>query len=339
VLRLDEDGDLMSKVQWFYNQNEDGRFLRIVLSLGGNAIQRANEQGTFPEQIRNVRIACGQIAEIVARGHQLAITHGNGPQVGSLAVQQEKAVDEIPPQPLHVLGAMTEGQIGYILQQTLINAFGPKSSRRVSSLVTQMVVNKDDPAFMVPSKPIGPFYDEETATNLSLKRGYVIKKVKPTGRFSFRRVVASPDPVRIVEADSIKALLELGTIVISCGGGGVPVVQNERGEYEGVDAVIDKDLATERLAESVRADLVLTLTDVSKVKLNFGKPDETSLDRMTLSEAHRYFDQGQFLAGSMSPKVLAAMRFVEWGGKRAVIASLEDAVAALDGKAGTEMTK
>jgi len=312
--------------------------LRILAALGGNAVKQAHERGTFEEQLKNVRIACYRLAELVEKGYELVITHGNGPQVGNLAIQQEMAEEIVPPQPLHVLGAMTQGQIGYMMQQTLTNILSSKGIKKnIITVVTQVLVKKNDPAFNNPTKPVGPFYTKEEAEKLALKKGYIIKKVKLSGGRVYRRVVPSPDPIRIVEGDSIKNLVDMGFIVIASGGGGIPVILNENGEYEGIDAVIDKDLAGEKLAEAVKADIFLILTDVEKVKLNFGKPDERDINFMTLEEAKKYLEEGHFLPGSMAPKILACIRFIEWGGRKAIITSLDKAVEALDGKTGTHI--
>ena len=315
--------------------------MRIVVAVGGNALERPEEKGTYEEQLRNVRVACGELVQLLAKGHQLLITHGNGPQVGTLALQQEKARVDLPAQPLHVLGAMTQGQIGYMIQQTLQNAAGrARVSESIISIVTQVLVDRSDPAFKNPTKPIGPFYDLETSERLKAERGYVMAKVKPEGVRAYRRVVPSPEPIRIVEAEAIKRLFDEGdVVVIASGGGGIPVVANGEGELEGVEAVVDKDLAAEKLAEAVKAEELLILTDVDGVKLNFGTPKERSLKRLTVGDAKRYLQEGEFLAGSMKPKVLACVRFTEWGGRRAVIASLGRAVESLEEKAGTTFTK
>jgi len=315
--------------------------LRIVVAVGGNALERPEEKGTYEEQLRNVRVACDELVQLLLKGHQLLITHGNGPQVGTLALQQEKARVDLPAQPLHVLGAMTQGQIGYMIQQTLQNAAGrARISESIISIVTQVLVDRSDPAFKNPTKPIGPFYDLETSERLKAERGFVMAKVKPEGVRVYRRVVPSPEPIRIVEAEAIKRLFdEGGVVVIASGGGGIPVVANGEGELEGVEAVVDKDLAAEKLAEAVKAEELLILTDVDGVKLNFGTPKERSLRRLTVDDAKRYLQEGEFLSGSMKPKVQACVRFTEWGGRLAVIASLGRAVESLEEKAGTTFTR
>ncbi len=314
--------------------------MRIVVALGGNALENPEEKGLYEEQMKNVRTACAEIIELLRRRDQVLVTHGNGPQVGNLALQQEKARGDLPVQPLHVLGAMTQGQIGYMLQQTLQNLMMRENlSRPVVTLMTQVLVNRADQAFKNPTKPIGPFYDAETAERLRVERNYAMMKVKPEGVRIYRRVVPSPDPIRIIESDVIKRLTDEGVLVVASGGGGIPVVVDEKGGLHGVDAVIDKDLAAEKLAEAVKADTLLILTNIESVKIDFGKPGERSLKLLRVSEAKRYLAEGQFLPGSMKPKVQACVRFIEWGGSRAVIAPLGRAVESLKGSAGTLFTQ
>ncbi|MCS7386627.1 MAG: carbamate kinase [archaeon GB-1867-005] len=308
---------------------------RVLVALGGNAIKKADEIGTAEEQLRNVRKTCKNLIQLVKMGYQLIITHGNGPQVGNLMIQQEEAEDRVPPQPLDILGAMTQGQIGYMLQQTLQNMLRAEGiGKPVVTVVTQVLVDKNDPAFNNPTKPVGPFYNKDEAEKIARNKGYIIKKIKPGEGRVYRRVVPSPDPIKVIEGDAIRAMVEEGMIVIATGGGGIPVVE-EHGELKGVEAVIDKDLASEKLAEVVKADILLILTDIDKVRLNYGKPNEKPLDKMTLEEAKKYYSEGHFLPGSMGPKVLACIRFLEWGGEKAIIADLERAVEAIKGEAGT----
>jgi len=310
---------------------------RIVVALGGNAIQPADRRCGFKEQLKNIRDACRQLVELVKRGHELVITHGNGPQVGDLLLQQEEAAGLVQPKPLDVLVAMTQGQIGYMLQQTLTNLLREEGiDRPVVTVVTQVLVDGNDPDFRNPSKPVGPFYTEDEARKVAYERGCAIKKVRPNGEKPYRRVVPSPDPRFIVEGEAIKRMLDSGIIVIASGGGGVPVVMDGC-EIRGVEAVVDKDLAGEKLAEMVEADTLLILTDIDKVRLNYGKPNEKCIDRMSVEEAKRYMREGHFPPGSMGPKVLACIRFLEWGGEQAIIASLNDAVRAIEGKAGTHI--
>ncbi len=307
-----------------------------MIALGGNAIKQPHERGTYEEQMRNVGTAAAQIAAIARSGYEIAITHGNGPQVGSLAIQQEQGAHMVPQQPLVVLGAMTQGQIGYMIQQCLDNLL-VDDGKEVVTVVTQVVVSRDDPDFQDPTKPVGPFYDEEAAKRLGAENGWIVKQVRPTGEKSWRRVVSSPMPLGIAEAGVIKRLVESGTIVIASGGGGIPVIRNGEGRLEGVDAVIDKDRAGAKLAEEVDADLFLILTDVEHALLNFGSDHEAPIDEMTTAEARRYLGEGHFKAGSMGPKVEAATVFVERGGEQAIITSLDKAADALDGGTGTHI--
>jgi len=307
-----------------------------MIALGGNAIKQPHERGTFQEQMKNVETAAVQIAVIARNGYEIAITHGNGPQVGNLAIQQEQGAHMVPEQPLVVLGAMTQGQIGYMMQQSLNNLLSD-DGKEVVTVVTQVIVSRDDPDFQDPTKPVGPYYDEETAKRLGAENGWIVKQVRPTGEKTWRRVVPSPIPLGIAEASVIKKLVESGTIVIASGGGGIPVVRNGEGKLEGVDAVIDKDRAGAKLAEEVDANIFLILTDVENALLNFGSENEIPIEKMTTTEAKKYLGEGHFKAGSMGPKVEAAMGFVERGGERAIITSLDKAADALEGRTGTHI--
>ena len=309
---------------------------RVLVALGGNAIKQPDERGTFEEQMKNVETACKQIAQLVRHGYQLVITHGNGPQVGNLAIQQEAAADQVPSQPLVVLGAMTQGQIGYMMQQQLHNILDG-DGKQVATIVTQVLVSPEDPDFRDPTKPVGPFYSEEVAKKLSFERGWVVKKVRPTGDKDWRRVVPSPAPLGIAEAKAIQTMVDAGMIVIASGGGGIPVYRNKLGRLEGVDAVIDKDRAGAKLAEEVGSDVLLILTDVEYAMTDYGKPTQAPIRRMTVPEAKKRLSEGHFGAGSMGPKVEAALGFVERGGERAIITSLEKAVDALEDKTGTHI--
>jgi carbamate kinase len=309
----------------------------VVIALGGNALLDPNTNGSVAEQIRTVERSCARVAQIIARGYHVVITHGNGPQVGNLLIQQEEAKKLVPPLPLDICGAMTQGQLGYLIQQKLREALARLGiAKPVVTVVTQVRVDRDDPAFGEPTKPIGPFYSERERPLLEQK-GYVLKRVGK-GAKPWRRVVASPQPKEIVEIESIKALIAAGAIVIACGGGGVPVVR-EDGRWRGVEAVIDKDLASALLAEELGAEILLILTDVDRVALFFGTPQQVFLDRLSVSEARKYLLEGHFPPGSMGPKIEAAIRFVEGGGERAYITSLEKAAEALEGLAGTEICR
>ncbi len=310
---------------------------RVVIALGGNAILQRGQKGSYEEQMGNVMKTAGQIVDIILKGdYEVVITHGNGPQVGALLLHMDagQSVHGIPAQPMDVAGAMTQGQIGYMIQQAIVNELRRRGIEKpVATIVTQTLVDKNDPAFQHPSKPVGPFYDEETAKKLAREKGWMV--IEDSGR-GWRRVVPSPDPKGHVEAPVIVNLMEKGFIVIASGGGGVPVIE-EDGQLKGVEAVIDKDLAGERLAEEVKADVFMILTDVNGAAVNFGKPNEKWLGEVTAGELRRYYEEGHFRKGSMGPKVLAAIRFVEWGGERAVIAALDRAVDALEGKTGTQV--
>ncbi len=311
---------------------------RVVIALGGNAILQRGQKGTYEEQMANVMETAKQIVDIILKGdYEVVITHGNGPQVGALLLHMDAGQQTygIPAQPMDVAGAMTQGQIGYMIGQALINELKRRGIYTpAATIVTQTLVDKNDPAFQNPSKPVGPFYDEETAKKLAKEKGWVV--VEDSGR-GWRRVVPSPDPKGHVEAPVIVDLVEKGFIVIASGGGGVPVIE-ENGRLKGVEAVIDKDLAGERLAEEVNADVFMILTDVNGAAINYGKPTERWLGEVTAEELRKYYEEGHFRKGSMGPKVLAAIRFIEWGGERAVIASLDRAVEALEGRTGTQVS-
>ncbi len=313
--------------------------MRLLVALGGNAIKQANEKGTTQEQFANCIKTARSLAEIVRQmkpTDRLIVTHGNGPQAGNLLVQQDLGQSAVPAQTMDVVGAMTQGQIGYMLQQALTNCLDGQVP--VIAIVNQVLVDRRDPEFVgeTGSKPVGNFFTEEEAKRLKQEHPeYIIKKVKPNGERVWRRTVPSPDPIANVEQEAIRRMVDAGIVVIASGGGGIPVVSNGDSQYSGVEAVIDKDLAGERLAEVVNADILLILTDVEKAKLNYGKPGEKAIDRMTVPEAKRYMQEGHFLAGSMGPKVKACLRFIEYGGKKAIITSLDKAVDALAGKSGT----
>ncbi len=283
-----------------------------------------------------VKQTCEHIAEISASGYELAIVHGNGPQVGRIVLASETAKDVVPAMPFDVCGAMSQGYIGYHIQQALRYALAKRNLNiPVVSLVTQVVVERNDPAFQNPTKPIGAFYTKEEADELAASKGYAMKEDAGRG---YRRVVASPLPRKIVEIDQIRQLWDK-TIAITCGGGGVPVVENLDGTLEGVAAVIDKDHAAELLAEQIEADCLMILTEVEKVAINWGKPEQKDLDHMSLMEAAQYVEEGHFAPGSMLPKVKACMSFVRANPqKKAIITSLDKAIDALEGKTGTVIT-
>ncbi|HDQ93026.1 MAG TPA: carbamate kinase [Synergistetes bacterium] len=309
---------------------------KVVIALGGNALQEAGTPPTAEAQLQVVEKTAQYLAEISCKGYEMAIVHGNGPQVGRIVLTQEIAAKEneqTPAMPFDVCGAMSQGYIGYHIQQALRDALRNRNRNiPVVTLVTQVVVDPKDPAFQNPSKPIGQFYTEEEAKSISEEKGFVMKEDAGRG---WRRIVPSPQPKRIVEISAVKRLWDT-TIVITAGGGGIPVIENLDGSLTGVAAVIDKDLAAEKLAQDIEADVLLILTEVDKVCLNFNKPDQKFLDHLTVPEAIRYMNEGHFAPGSMLPKILAAVKFARsYPGKKAIITSLYKAVDALDGKEGT----
>jgi carbamate kinase len=305
----------------------------VVLAIGGNALAPAG-LGEFSDQEERARGVARAAAAIVEAGERLLVVHGNGPQVGALAMAQEAVAREVPPQPLFVLGAMTQGQLGYLLSQAIGDALAEAGRpRTVAAVMTQVVVSRDDPAFGTPTKPIGPFFSQGRATRLADARGWSV--AEDSGR-GWRRVVASPEPIEVVEAGEIAGLLEAGEVVVACGGGGVPVARVGQ-ELVGVDAVIDKDFAAALIGRLVGASSLLLVTGVEQVLLDFGSPDERAVDVMTVAEARGHLADGQFPAGSMGPKVQAAMQFVEAGGSTAVITSLERIADAVAGTAGTRI--
>ncbi len=310
---------------------------KIVIALGGNAIKQWDQKGSAEEQLANVRQSCAHIVRIIRGGNRVVITHGNGPQVGNLLIQQERGSPAVPPQPLNICGAMSQGQIGYMIQQALLNDLkDARLDRSVVTLITQVVVDGEDPGFSRPTKPIGPFYARAQKEKFERQAGAVFQRT-PMKKELYRRVVASPDPLRILEGNLIKDLFGRGVIVIASGGGGIPVILDEKGHVSGVEAVIDKDLAGEKLAEAVGADIFMVLTDVDRVYLNYGKKSQRGLSTLSLEKARRHLKNHAFPSGSMEPKVAACVRFIEYGGERAVISSLDQASAALEGRAGTHI--
>ncbi|HEV2120128.1 MAG TPA: carbamate kinase [Candidatus Bathyarchaeia archaeon] len=306
-----------------------------VLALGGNAILRRNQQGTFQEQYENVRSTAAQIATLVDEGLRIVIVHGNGPQIGATVIRHEMGRARVPPLPLHACGAETQGFLGYMIQQCLQDELSERgSSKPVATIVTQVLVDPNDPAFKHPSKPIGPFYTKDQRDAI-LKDRKDLTIEEDSGR-GYRRLVPSPDPIAVIEHRAIQVLVDNESIVIACGGGGIPVIRQGR-ELEGVEAVIDKDLASERLATSIHADNLVILTDVEGAYLSYGKPEQQLLSKVNRDELEKYARKGSFATGSMGPKVEAAIRFLRSGGKRAVIANLRDLGGAIEGSAGTQV--
>jgi carbamate kinase len=305
---------------------------RVVIALGGNALLRRGEEDTFENMYRSSRLAAERIADIAAEGWEVVVTHGNGPQVGRILLQQEAARKWVHPMPLDVCGAQSQGQIGYLLQVTIGDVFFERGMERpVTTILTLTRVPHDDPAFGEPTKPIGPFYEQEEAEALAAGRGWALR---PDPHGGYRRVVPSPAPYSIVEAPVIRGLVGDGVIVIASGGGGVPVIEDGP-RLVGVEAVVDKDSAAAILALDVEATTLLILTDVTGVQRGFGTDHAEELGRLTVTQARELSEQGEFAAGSMGPKVQAAVAFVEGGGARAAIGDLDDAVEVLRGSAGT----
>jgi carbamate kinase len=312
----------------------------IVIALGGNAIKQQDEIGTAENQFKNVGLTCDQLVKMNKLGYKLILTHGNGPQAGNLMIQQEESKLLVPSMPLDVVDAMTQGEIGYMFQNQLQNAFR-RDGRKIpiATLITQVLVDKNDPDFNNPTKPVGPFYTKKEALQLQKTKDYIVKEVKLNKDKGWRRVVPSPEPIGLVEYETIKVLLEAHVIVITSGGGGIPVVKKQDGQLIGVEAVVDKDKAGQKLAELVNGDIFLVLTDVDFAYLNYGKLNQQRIHKITVREIQKHLKNGQFTAGSMAPKIEACIRFIEAGGEKAIITSLDHAINALNGKTGTVITQ
>ncbi|GAA0123294.1 MAG: carbamate kinase [Clostridium argentinense] len=310
---------------------------RIVVALGGNALQAEGREATAESQLEVVKETSVHLADLIEEGYELVIAHGNGPQVGRIVIQNEYSSKVTPSMPFDICGAMSQGMIGYHIQQAVREELMKKKiNKPVVSLVTQVVVDENDAAFKNPTKPIGPFYGKDKAEELQKEKNYVM--VEDSGR-GYRRVVASPKPKKIVEVEPIKTLIDNNTVVITVGGGGIPVVELEDKSLKGVAAVIDKDFASEKLAEDIDADELIILTGVDRVAINFGKPNQIDLDKLTVEDAKKYIEEGYFADGSMLPKVEAALKFAESKkGRKAIIASLDKAKLALRGQSGTIIT-
>jgi carbamate kinase len=308
----------------------------VVIAIGGNAMIRKGEKGSASEQFANVERTCRQIVDMIGMGYKVIMTHGNGPQVGNILLQNEAGKGKgVPSQPLDVCVADSQGQIGYILQQTLENQLRKRKKRtQVVTMVTQVLVDKKDPAFKNPTKPIGPFYTEKKAKSLMRKNGW--EMMEDAGR-GWRRVVPSPMPQRTIERRAVKKLIRQGAVVIAAGGGGIPVVL-ERNKFRGVEAVIDKDLASAVLAANIDAQMLIILTDVEKVALNYGTKKERWLDAITMEEAQEYLDEGHFPPGSMGPKIEASINFVRRRKKgQVLVTSTDTLLKALRGDTGTRI--
>ncbi len=308
-----------------------------VVALGGNAISPPGDKNTIYDQFRQTRTSLNSIVALLERGYRIAITHGNGPQIGNALMRQELSRHLVPELPLGVLVASTEGWMGYMIEQSLINRLQNEGiERSVTSVVTQVLVDRDDPSLKNPSKFIGQAYPEYEAFRLSKEYEWVVKKDK--SRNGWRRVVGSPIPIEVLNSQAIKSLLDKNWIVICVGGGGIPVYREEDGTLEGLDAVIDKDRASAVLAKEVNASDLLILTEVEQVALNFGKSEQQNLDKMTIDEARKYYEEGHFPPGSMGPKIESAISFLEDGGERVIITDLEHIIGAIEGNAGTTIT-
>ena len=307
----------------------------ILVALGGNAIYQRGDKGSYEEQLKNVSRTCKILADIIQMGHKLVITHGNGPQVGITMIRYEAARKEVPPYPLHVADAESQGFIGYMIQQELTNELKRRGiNKEVVTIITRVIVDKNDPAFKNPTKPIGPFYTKEEVEQIKkMHPDWVI--IEDCGR-GYRRVVPSPYPKEIVELNAIKALVNSGYTVIACGGGGIPVIR-ENGRLIGVDAVIDKDLASERLATALKVDVFMILTDVEGAYLNYGTSSAKLLREVSLEEIKKYYSEGHFKPGSMGPKIFAAIKFLENGGRHVIIGKLDKALEALNNRSGTHI--
>ena len=306
-----------------------------LVAFGGNAMLPDNQKGLQSEQMRNAQKAAELMDHIVSKGYELIIVHGNGPQVGNLLIQQEEAAAKIPPYSLDVCDAMTEGSMGFMLERALVNELRRRSiDKEVASLVSQVVVDKDDPAFAKPTKPVGPFYSKSRGEQLAREKGWTM--IEDAGR-GYRKVVPSPKPIDVVNNGIIRELVEAGRVVIAAGGGGIPVILNGNGLFEGVEAVIDKDYAASLLAREVKVDLFIILTAIERVFIDFGKPDQREVPVLTVDEARRYLAEGQFPPGSMGPKIRAAIEYIEAGGREVLITKDSHLKAALINRSGTRI--
>lgn len=306
-----------------------------LIAFGGNALLPDNQRGLQDEQMRNAQKAAELMVHIVRKGYELIVVHGNGPQVGNLLIQMEEAVTKIPPYTLDVCDAMTEGSMGFMLERAITNELRRRSlDKEVASLVTQVVVDGDDPAFAKPTKPVGPFYSKYRAQMLAREKKWTM--VEDAGR-GYRKVVPSPRPIDVVPKWVIRDLVHAGRVVVAAGGGGIPVIINSRGLFEGVEAVIDKDYAASLLAREVGADLFIILTAIERVSVNFGKPDQREVPVLTVEEAKKYLAEGQFPAGSMGPKIRAAVEYIEAGGREVLITKDTHLKAALLNRSGTRI--
>jgi carbamate kinase len=307
----------------------------IVIAFGGNASYPPTIKGLASEQLSLMAEACRHLVQIARAGHQLVLTHGNGPVVGNILFRMARTAQELPPMPMDICVAHSQGGMGYMLQQTLTDVLHQEGlDRVVASVVTQVEVSADDPAFALPTKPVGRFFSEDEANRLAVEQQWVF--VEDSGR-GYRRVVPSPQPIRIVELTAVHALLDAGVIPITVGGGGIPVTRDAEGHLRGVSAVIDKDLSSAMLATELGAQTLVMLTGVARVAVDFGKPTQRAIDRMTAEEARRHQADGQFPPGSMGPKIDAALRYLAQGGQEVIITSIDCLHLAIEGRAGTRI--
>jgi carbamate kinase len=308
---------------------------KIIVALGGNALIKENQTGTIYEQFANTRAIASSIVTMIQKGWTPVITHGNGPQVGAIFLQNNATRDTIPPMPLGICVAESQGFIGYMIQQCLKNAMDKKDIKtHVATIITQVLVDKNDPSFSNPTKPIGPYYSKGEIGKLKEDGYHVTKQIK-----GYRIVVPSPNPIEIIEGPIIKQMLDQNITVIAAGGGGMPVIRKEKWGLDGVEAVVDKDLASEKLAEAIQAETMLILTNVEQVYLGFNTNHQKKLTTVSLEEIKKHYEHNEFPAGSMGPKILAAIRFLEWGGKNVIISDVDSAWDALQGKKGTHITQ
>jgi carbamate kinase len=310
---------------------------RMVIALGGNAIMRRGEDGTIQEQFEHANACMQYISQIIQEGHQIVLTHGNGPIVGNIVIRYEALRNQIPPMPLYIADADSEGGIGFLLQMSLYNQLRKHGvTRPIVTVITQVVVDPGDPALQNPTKPIGPYYSAQEARRLAKEDGWSIAEEAGRG---YRRVVPSPRPQRIIEAPVILRLMEQGDVVIAAGGGGIPVEERTDGTLKGVDAVIDKDWASGLLACQLRADFLVILMEEDRVYLNYGRPEQRGLQRVKASEMESYLQEGHFPPGSMGPKVAASIHFLRTCGREAIICRAESIMEAMAGRSGTHIVR
>lgn len=308
----------------------------VVIAIGGNAIIQAGQRGTIEEQFTNILQSCDPIIDLIEEGYGVVLTHGNGPQVGNALLKVEATSKILPVAPLDICGAETQGSLGYMIQQTLYNRMKARGIKKnIATVVTQVVVDKEDTAFQNPTKPIGPFYSKERAKEISQKTNATI--VEDSGR-GYRRVVASPKPLEIIEKDAVKTLVEKDFLVITVGGGGIPVIKEGK-DLKGIEAVIDKDRASALMAQEIDADYLILLTGVPQVAINFGKENQEFLKKMTIEEAEKYLLEGEFPPGSMGPKIQSSIDFVRNSGGQAIITSIDKLQEALKEETGTRIIR